>query len=142
MERGDCRLITEAAVTNVFNFKDGSPLDPEYNIRLKYALSYLLKKRMENAFEVLSIYNMLICIQRTLAGASDLYGEKSKEVLSKCLRLITNTTEDEVKTDSETSEASTIEHFKAIYNKLYGNESNDNSNGNGGTTVSSSNTDE
>lgn len=120
MERGDTKLITEAAITKVFDFKDGSPLDPEYNIRLNYALSYITKKRTENALALLSIYNNLICIQRTLAGASELYGDRSKEVLTKYLQTlmgadITSSTE-----TTNSSEEQTIKHFKEIYNKLYG----------------------
>ena len=121
MERGDSRLITEAAVTNVFNFKDGSPLDPEYNIRLKYALSYLIKKRAETSLELLSIYNVLICIQRTIAKSSDLYGQNAKDALEKCIQLLANQAIEHTDEYNNSSEESTIEHFKAIYNQLYGN---------------------
>lgn len=119
MERGDCSLISEAAFTGCFNFKEGSPLDVDYQIRLKLALDYLFKKRLENILKVKTLYNTLICLQRTVANASDLAGDKAKDTLSRFTKTVISGSASEEQS-LEDSEESIIDHYKALYEQLYG----------------------
>jgi hypothetical protein len=119
LERGDCSLISEAAFTGCFNFKEGSPLDQEYHLRLKLALNYLVKKRLAEVLKVKAIYNTLICLQRTVANASELAGDTVKDTLTKYVKTVLNndTTEEQ---KIEDSEESIVAYYKAIYEQLYG----------------------
>lgn len=119
MERGDCSLISEAAFTGCFNFKEGSPLDQEYRLRLKLALDYLIKKRIKAVLSAKLIYNTLICLQRTVANASELAGDIAKNTLNKYVNTVldTDSTDEPNQIDMEES---IIDHYKAIYEQLYG----------------------
>lgn len=69
--------------------------------------------------KVKTIYNTLICLQRTMANASELAGDKAKDTLNKYVKtVLNNDTAEELKT--EDSEESIIAYYKAIYEQLYG----------------------
>lgn len=81
MEWGDDGLTIEAAAENAFNFKEGSPQDIDYQLRLRLVKTHFQRKRMESVFFGIMIYRMLLCIQRTVAQAEDVYGESAHAAL-------------------------------------------------------------
>lgn len=119
MEWGDDGLIIEAAAENAFDFKDGSPLDPDYKLRLKLIKRHFQRKRMESAYFGLMVHNALICIQRTLAMAEDRHGESVANALRSFIEMAYGVRSPESDTKQLTPEEQ-IEIYKERYRQEYG----------------------
>lgn len=83
MEWGDDGLIIEAAAENAFDFKEGSPQDIDYRLRLELIKKHFQRKRVEKVTFGLMVHNVLLCIQRTLANAENVNGESVRAALNR-----------------------------------------------------------
>lgn len=81
MEWGDKSLIIEAAAENAFDFKEGSPQDINYKLRLDLIKKHFQRKRLASIAFGLMVHNALLCIQRTVANADELNGESIRAAL-------------------------------------------------------------
>lgn len=114
MEWGDSGLIIEAAAENAFDFKEGSPQDIDYNIRLHLIKNHFQRKRLETISLGVMIYRMLLCIQRTIAQADDVYGESAYKALMQFVEFASGY----LTTEAETKKLSLDEQIE-IYRERY-----------------------
>ena len=116
---GDDGLIIEAAAENAFDFKDGSPQDPNYKLRLRLIKQHFQRKRMESVSFGLMVHNALICIQRTIAGADELNGESVHSALNKFIDAASGIRGIEPEVEQLTPEEQ-IELYRERYKQEYG----------------------
>lgn len=119
MEWGDKSLIIEAAAENAFDFKEGSPQDIDYKLRLELIKKHFKRKRLESVAFGLMVHNALICIQRTIANADELNGESIRSALNLYIdaglgrRFSTSN-------EKQLTEEEQIELYKERYKQEYG----------------------
>lgn len=111
---GDDGLIVEAAAENAFDFKDGSPLDPDYKLRLHLIKQHLKRKRIETLTLGLMLHNAILCTQRTLADAEDVNGDSVRLALNQFIDVVSG----EHISKSETSQLTPEEQI-ALYRERY-----------------------
>lgn len=121
MEWGDNGLIIEAAAENAFDFKEGSPQDPDYKLRLQLIKRHFQRKRIETLSLGLMIHNALICIQRTLTRAENVNGDSVKSALNQFINASSGIrfSEPEIK---QLTPDEQIEIYRERYNQEYGRE--------------------
>ena len=119
MEWGDSGLIIEAAAENAFDFKEESPQDIDYNLKLHLIKRHFQRKRLESISMGVMIYKMLLCIQRTLANADDVYGESAHDALIRFVEFASGYPSTEAET-KKLSLDEQIEVYKERYKQEYG----------------------
>lgn len=119
MEWGDNGLIIEAAAENAFDFKEGSPQDPDYKLRLHLITQHFKRKRLETLSFGLMVHNALICIQRTLTNAEEVYGESVITALNRFIDAASGTRSENAEEQQLTPEEK-IEIYRERYKQEYG----------------------
>lgn len=119
MEWGDSGLIIEAAAENAFDFKSISPQDNDYELKLHLIKNHFQRKRLETVSMGVMLYKMLLCIQRTIARADDLYGESAYKALMNFVEFASGYLVPEAET-KKLSLDEEIEVYKERYKQEYG----------------------
>lgn len=114
--------MIQAAAERAFDFSKGSPLSDEYNIRLGLILAQINKRNIEDVYKMRALYDMFICLQRTLTNSDDLLGDAAFESYRaygelKLMYMNPKTSETKTLTNEEK-----ISHYKNLYRTMIANE--------------------
>lgn len=114
--------MIQAAAERAFDFSKGSPLSDDYNIRLDLILAQIYKRNIEDAYKMRALYDMFICLQRTLTNADDLRGDAAEESYRAYGKLKLMYMPSKQDTTKKLSNEEKINHYRHLYQTRIAND--------------------